>query len=243
MKAFILAAGHGTRLRPLTDSIPKCLVPIRGVPLLEIWLDLCRTSGIDEVLVNVHSHAEQVSRFLTSHDRPPFVTVVQEPTLLGSAGTLIANQAWVQGESFFWVFYGDVLTNMDLTPMLRLHLARKPVATLGIYHVQDPSRCGVVELDEDGTVNRFVEKPTNPPSKLAFAGVMLGSQAMLEVVSDDRPADIGFDVLPQLARRAVAYPIDDYLMDIGTIENYEQAQKTWPGLKGMSPPHVQRNRI
>src|ERR1700752_5235488 len=95
MKAFLLAAGHGTRLRPLTETTPKCLLPIRGVPMLRIWLDLFRLHGIDEVLVNIHSHAHIVRAYLQSQDTDITVEVSEEPELLGSAGTLWANRAWI----------------------------------------------------------------------------------------------------------------------------------------------------
>src|SRR5437868_15251515 len=89
LKAFLLAAGHGTRLRPLTDGIPKCLVPIRGVPMLQIWLELCHLYGIDRVLINLHAHADQVRAFLRHRHYGPPVEVVEEPELLGRAGTLL----------------------------------------------------------------------------------------------------------------------------------------------------------
>ena len=87
MKAFLLAGGHGVRLRPITDTIPKCLVPIQGVPLLSIWLQLCKRIGIDEVLINVHAHAKTVCEFLERDSHRIAVRVVAELQLLGSAGT------------------------------------------------------------------------------------------------------------------------------------------------------------
>src|ERR1700691_1289584 len=101
MKAFLLAAGHGTRLRPLTDNLPKCLLPIKGTPLLAIWLEQCRRFGINEVLVNIHSLAAQVRDFLEQNRNGVQVHVVEEPALLGSAGTLRANANWVAGEDLF----------------------------------------------------------------------------------------------------------------------------------------------
>src|SRR5260370_17833066 len=92
MKAFLLAGGHGTRLKPLTDGIPKCLLPIRGIPMLQIWFDLCRRYGIDEVLINLHSHAEAVRKFIEKNRNSLNVHLFEEQILLGSSGTLLANR-------------------------------------------------------------------------------------------------------------------------------------------------------
>lgn len=229
MKAFILAAGEGTRLKPLTDFIPKCLVPIRGVPLLAIWLRLCQQAGISEVLINLHAHAEVVRHFLHSSDHSLRISIVDEPSLLGSAGTLRANRSWVADEDFFWVFYADVLNRADLTGMARLHRERNPAVTLGVYEVPDPRRCGIVSIRTDGVVEQFIEKPQKPVGNLAFSGLMIGTGAFLDAIPAAVPVDIGFHVLPKLIGNMVAYPIKDYLIDIGTMENYQKAQHSWPG--------------
>jgi mannose-1-phosphate guanylyltransferase len=228
LKAFLLAAGHGTRLRPLTDKIPKCLLPIRGIPMLQIWLEACSYFGIEEVLINIHAHAEAVHEFLRKHPHSSKVRVVEEKELLGSAGTLLKNREWVGSEDFFWVFYADVLNQVDFSAMLRVHQARRPAATLGASCVPDPSRCGILDILEDGTVVDFVEKPVYPRGNFAFSGLLLGTQSLLDAIPLKQPADLGFDVLPRLVGKMVAYPISTYLLDIGTMENYEMAQSTWP---------------
>jgi mannose-1-phosphate guanylyltransferase len=230
VKAFLLAAGNGTRLRPLTDNVAKCMVLVRGVPLLEIWLQICRRFGIDEVLVNLHAHPESVRQYLRQHVNGIRVQVAEESELLGSAGTLLANRAWVANEECFWVFYADVLNRANLGEMMKLHRHRKPVTTLGVYRVSDPKRCGIVTVGEDGMISEFVEKPANPASNLAFSGLMIGSPELMEIIPEQLPADIGFHVLPKLGGRMLAFPINDYLIDVGTMENYLTAQATWPGL-------------
>ncbi len=230
MKAFILAAGNGTRLRPLTDSVPKCLLPIQGVPLLEIWLNNCKAAGITEVLVNAHAHAEAVKQFAATQKSGVRVSIVEEAQLLGSAGTLAENRAFVGGEEAFFVLYGDVLTNVDLRRMLGFHRQKNLAATLGVYQVPDPTRCGVVIMDEHDVIQEFVEKPERPVSNLAFSGVMIAGQDVLDFLPDRRPADLGFDMLPKLAGKMVGYRISEYLIDIGTLDNYQNAQQSWPGL-------------
>jgi|ERR1043166_3541107 mannose-1-phosphate guanylyltransferase len=230
MKAFILAAGEGTRLRPLTESVPKCLLPIQGVPLLEIWLNSCKAAGITDVLVNAHAHAEAVKQFAATQKSGVRARIVEEPQLLGSAGTLAENRAFAGGEEAFFVLYGDVLTSTDLRRMLEYHRQKKFSATLGVYPVPDPTRCGVVTMDENDVIQKFVEKPKHPESSWAFSGVMIAGQEIFDFVPGRRPADIGFDVLPQMAGRMTGYRISEYLIDIGTPENYQAAQRSWPGL-------------
>jgi len=229
-KAFLLAAGHGTRLRPLTDKTPKCLLPVGGVPMLTIWLDRCARFGIEEVLINLHSHADLVREFLAHKNTSGVrVQVSDEPVLLGSAGTIQANREWVASEKTFWIFYADVLTDVDLNGIVERHLALSPVATIGVYRVPDPSRCGIVQVNRDGWITEFREKPQMPVGNLAFSGLLLAAREFLNVVPGQVPSDIGFDVLPRLVGRMAAYEITDYIIDIGTMENYGSAQRNWPG--------------
>ena len=231
MKAFLLAAGHGTRLRPLTNHAPKCLVPIQGTPRLSIWLDICHLHGIDEVLLNLHSHPEAVRKFLATARTDVRVRLFEEPTLLGSAGTLLANRAWIESESSFWVFYADVLTTANLTALARFHQEHHGVATLGVGPVPDPTRSGIVSVGEGGIVRHFIEKPACPPSNLAFGGIILARPDLIMNIPQRTPADLGRDVLPRLSNRMFAFPISEYHLDVGTLASYEAAQAGWPGLK------------
>ena len=114
MKAFLLAAGLGTRLRPITDTTPKCMLDIGGRPLLDIWLDAFECAGVDEVLVNLHHLPDVVRRHLAARTGLPIVRTVFEPELLGSAGTLLANREWIAGEEAFLACYADNLTDFDV---------------------------------------------------------------------------------------------------------------------------------
>lgn len=228
MKAFLLAGGHGIRLRPLTNSLPKCLVPIRGKPLLDIWLDLCARSGITEVLINLHAHAQTIEEHINRIHCPLKVLVIHEQQLLGSAGTLDANRDWIGSDRAFWILYSDVLTNFDLRRMSDFHLHHNYTATLGLYQVPEPSRCGVAITDSRGVVTEFEEKPANPRSNWVFSGLMVAGLELFDSIPSTVPADIGFHVLPRLVSKMLAYPIHEYLLDIGTMPNYQRAQLTWP---------------
>jgi mannose-1-phosphate guanylyltransferase len=230
MKAFLLAAGNGTRLRPLTNSVPKCLLPIRGVPLLEIWLNNCKAAGITDVLVNTHAHAETVRKFAAEQKTGVRIRIVEEPELLGSAGTLAKNREFASGEEPFVVLYADVLTNLNLRRMLDFHQQKRLPATLGIHQVPDPTRCGIITMDKNAVIQEFAEKPLQPVSNWAFAGVMIAGAELFNFIPDHRPADLGFDVLPKMIGKMAAYRSSEYLLDIGTIANYQNAQQSWPGL-------------
>ncbi len=234
MKAFLLAAGAGSRLRPLTDAVPKCLVPICGTPLLGIWFEWCAMHGIDDVLVNTHAHSERVREFVDACQGRVRVTLTHEPELLGSAGTLHVNRQFVAGEEEFAVLYADVLTNCRFNLLLDFHRARHAFVTLGTYRVPSPTECGIISTDSTGKVTEFAEKPHHPKSEMAFSGILIGSPALLEHVPGRVPADLGYDILPNLAGEMFAFPIADYVLDIGTMAKYEQAQRDWPGL------HVRR---
>ena len=229
MKAFLLAGGHGTRLRPLTDRTPKCLLPIQGTPMLHIWFEICRQYGIDEVLINIHSHGDAVRSFIRDCKGGLQVRLFEETALLGSAGTVLANREWVNTEPFFWVFYADVLTTTHLDQMQIFHSDRGQIVTIGVSEVPDPSRCGIVQVDGNDIVRDFEEKPKLPRGNLAFSGLMLATPALLDEIPNTNPVDLGFHILPKVVNRMAAYRISDYLIDIGTLETYQAAQKQWPG--------------
>jgi mannose-1-phosphate guanylyltransferase len=227
MKAFLLAAGVGSRLRPITDTIPKCMLTIDGRPLLDIWLDAFDRAGVDEVLVNLHHLPDVVRGHLAERPGPPAVRTFFEPELLGSAGTLAANRAWVSGEEMFLTCYADNLTDFDLRSLVQAHQEHGTVATLTVFRSERPSAGGVVELDGSGTVIGFAEKPSHPVSDLVNAGMYAFHPDVLDEIDASPPRDIGYDLLPRLVGRARAIPVEGYLRDVGTIEAYQRAEQEW----------------
>ena len=270
MKAFLLSAGLGTRLRPLTNDLPKCLLPICGKPLLEIWLELLSKHGVMDVLVNTHWRREKVESYIKDRSRKsevgsqkgkskgqrsevrerqrsevrsqkseergkikekPKIRLFYEPQLLGSAGTVLANREWVADGQPFFILYGDNLTNVDLGRMYEFHLGHGLPFTLGVFKVDEPERCGIAEVDEDGVVTGFAEKPEEPKSDLAAAGIYVADERIFEFFPEDAesrmPLDLGFDVIPRLVGRMKAYFIEEFLVDIGTVDSYEKAQEMY----------------
>ena len=219
MKAFLLAAGLGTRMGDLTRTTPKCLLPVAGRPLLGRWFDQLVRFGVDSVLVNTHYLADQVQDFVEKDPPPLVVELAHEPELLGSAGTLAANRDFARGEDAFLVVYADNASRVDLGALVDAH-RRVDAATLGLFRVPDPETRGIVELDADGVVVDFVEKPERPRSDLAWAGLLVGTPALLDVLPERGPGDLGHDVLPKLLGRMRGVEIDGYHRDVGTPESY-----------------------
>ena len=228
MKAFLLAAGLGSRLRPITDVTPKCMLIIDDRPLLDIWLDAFDRAGVDEVLVNLHHLPHVVSRHIAARCGPPAVRTFFEPELLGSAGTLIANRRWVEGEELFLACYADNLTDFDLQELVDAHRGYDTVATLTVFHSERPSAGGVVELDAGGRVVGFAEKPSQPASDLTNAGMYAFRPAVLDELDGMPPHDIGYDLLPRLVGRACAVLVEGYFRDVGTVDAYRRAREEWP---------------
>jgi mannose-1-phosphate guanylyltransferase len=227
VKAFLLAAGVGSRLRPITDTTPKCMLPVGGRPLLEIWLDAFDQAGVDEVLVNLHHLPDVVRSYLAGRTGRPRVRTTYEPELLGSAGTLAANRKWVAGEDFFLACNADNLTDFDLRSLIKVQREYGATATLGVFRSPNPSAGGVVEADEGGTVTGFTEKPGNPVSDLVNAGLYAFRPSLLDEIGQP-PKDIGYDLLPGLVGRARVVLVDGYFRDIGTPDAYRLACEEWP---------------
>ena len=239
MKAFLMAAGRGTRLRPYTDSRPKCLMPIQDRTLLEIWIDLFKTHGVDSVLINTHHLAAQVENAARALSVAKGVDIktVFEPKLLGSGGTLLANADFVDNGEDFLIAYADNLTDVDLSAMVAFHQNQKAggkILTMGLFRTETPEACGIATLDAAGTITGFEEKPENPQSNLANAGIYVATYNVLEACRNIRQEnpdpvfDFGYHVLPGLAGKMGGYEIKAYLMDIGTVKSYQEALESWP---------------
>jgi mannose-1-phosphate guanylyltransferase len=227
VKAFLLAGGLGERLRPLTLSLPKCLVPINGVALLDIWLDLCAVHGVTEVLLNVSQHPDLVRAHLARRRRDPVVHLVVEAAPIGSASTVSAHRDFVALEEDFWILYADTLSNVDLTAMRTAHRRHEGMATLGLFRAPVPTAVGIVDMTPDGRIVRFTEKPAHPTSDLANAGICLARAALMNAIPTTPMVDFGHHVFPPLAGHLYGHVIDQFVLDIGTPAALEAAQTAW----------------
>jgi mannose-1-phosphate guanylyltransferase len=225
MRAVLLAAGLGTRLAPLTHSIPKILAPLGGRPLLEHQLAYLEQSGVTEIAVNVHHHAGEVIRFLDSYATSLAVRVSHEPRLLGTAGALLPLRDFLTEP--FLVLYGDVVTDADLGDLMERHLRLGGVATLAYYRSTETAGKGLLSLASDGRVTSFAEKPEWSRGSCVSAGLYALSPEALEFVRPGRP-DFGHDVWPAVlaaGARVYGYELHGYVRDVGSAEALEAANR------------------
>lgn len=198
-KAMLLAAGYGERLRPLTESLPKCMVPIEGRPLLEYTVGWLRRLGVEDVIVNLHHAGERiVQTFGDGRAWGIHMTYSKEAEILGTAGGVRHAASFFSGPFFVW--YADNLGTVRLDRMWDLHTAHSATATVALHRREDTSQSGVAQIDDDGRILRFVEKPSpgTEPSRWVSAGVMILEERVIDFIPPGDAPDLGRDILPQL---------------------------------------------
>ena len=228
MRALLLAAGFGTRLRPLTDSMPKCLVPIHSEPLLSIWLAQLRQAGMVHCLVNTHYLAGQVEAFVANSPMRDGVTLVHEPQLHGTAGTLVKNLAFFQGEDGMLI-HADNYCRADLSAFVRAHRGR-PMGcemTMMTFRTENPQSCGIVAVNRHGVVTDFHEKVAQPPGNLANGAVYVLSAKLLDTFGTAfcDAKDFSTEVIPRLIGQIYTFEVSVPFLDIGTPEAYRRANE------------------
>jgi NDP-sugar pyrophosphorylase family protein len=228
VKALILAAGLGTRLGMLTRDQPKPMLHLAGRPLLEHTIALLHAHGVRDVAINLHFYPDIIRAYFG--DGSAFgvrLVYSEERLLLGTAGAAKRLQAFLNEP--FYVMYGDVLTDIDLSELADWHCSVDADLTMALYRVEDPTRAGIVEVDGDGRVVRFVEKPRPAAvfSDLANSGILIVQPRVLDGLPTGAPLDFGQHVIPRLIR--AGRPVygrlaSGYIVDIGSPERYVQAE-------------------
>jgi NDP-sugar pyrophosphorylase family protein len=232
VKAFILAAGLGTRLRSLGLDVPKVMVPIGGKPLLQHYLELLSRQGILDVIVNLHYLPEKITEHFGDGSRFGVnITYSHEPQLLGTAGAVKKMEAQLRDGPFV-LFYGDNLIRLELPVLLAFHQARQGLATIALWESPEPWTGGVVETEADGRVRRFVEKPDRKDisTNLINAGIYVLEPAILDAIPAGQFYDFGKDLFPKLlaeGKPLYAMKPNAYVQDIGTPERLAKAQRDY----------------
>lgn len=233
MKAFLLAAGYGTRLKPLTDTLPKCLIPINGQPLLDIWLNLLENEGVTDVLINTHYLADKVKDFVKARKNKIEIVLSYEESLLGSGGTILKNKEFVKENENFFILYADNLTNVSLIDLVDFHRSKDSIFTTYVYETEVPKQKGIFTANlNSGKVLNFEEKPAEPKSNIANAGIgILNYRIFNYLDGNNEVIDFGKDIMPKIIDNMYVRLTDEFIKDIGTFKDYLSAQEEWKTLK------------
>ena len=229
MKAVIMAGGEGTRLRPLTSNHPKPMIPIANRPMMEHIVQLLQRHGFDEIVVTVAFLANAIRNYFG--DGSEFgvrMVYATEETPLGTAGSV--RNAMDELDERFLVISGDVLTDIDLSQIVRFHEERGAMATIGLTAVENPLEFGIVITNEDGTIERFLEKPGwgQVFSDTVNNGIFVLEPEIFDFIPAGRPVDFSSEVFPKLLdqrKPLYGFVCDGYWEDVGTLEAYVSAHK------------------
>jgi mannose-1-phosphate guanylyltransferase/phosphomannomutase len=229
MKAVIMAGGEGTRLRPLTSNAPKPMLPLANRPMMEHILTLLKQHGFEEVVVTVAFMARAIRTYFG--DGSEFglkISYCTEDTPLGTAGSV--RNAMDQLDSRFLVISGDVLTDVDLSAIVADHERNQALATIGLVRVENPLEFGIVITREDGSIERFLEKPTwgQVFSDTINTGIFVLEPEIFDYIEPDQSVDFSSEVFPKLladGRRLFGSVAEGYWEDVGTLDAYVRAHK------------------
>ena len=229
IRALILSAGFGTRLRPLTNKIPKCLVKINGEPLLAHWLKTLESINCEATLINTHYLADKVERFISSYlTKTMRIESVYERELLGTLGTLLKNKSWFVNKTGLLI-HGDNITNANFREFIQAHSKRPKecILTMMTFETATPKSCGIVETDKNGIMINFHEKVKNPPSNIANGAIYLFDYSFLEWLEKKqiKGNDISYDLLPLLKNKIQTWHTKEVFLDIGTPNSLKKARE------------------
>jgi mannose-1-phosphate guanylyltransferase/phosphomannomutase len=229
VKAVIMAGGEGTRLRPLTSNAPKPLLPLANRPMMEHVINLLKKHGFDDIVVTVAYRANAIRTYFS--DGSEFgvrIVYAAEETPLGTAGSV--RNAMAQLDDTFLVISGDVVTDMDLGAIVEFHRDKAALATIGLKSMENPLEFGIVITREDGSIERFHEKPTWSQvfSDTINTGVYVLEPQIFDFIEGGQSSDFSSDVFPALleaGKPLFGYVTDGYWEDVGTIEAYVRAHQ------------------
>ena len=229
LKTLLLSAGLGTRLRPITNKIPKCLVEINKKPLLHLWLEKLENLKCDSVLINTHYLPLEVNKSIHNWEGNNCkIYTTYEKDLLGTAGTLINNIDFFENSKGL-IIHADNVTDDDLKAFLEKHEKRPPNTILSMltFETDNPKSCGIVEIDKHKVVQNFYEKVENPPSNLANGAIYAFEEEFTNYLKKitSKCVDISEDLIPTLNGRIFTIKTNANFLDIGTPINLKKAQK------------------
>jgi mannose-1-phosphate guanylyltransferase len=227
VQALVLAGGEGTRLRPLTNTVPKPVLPLVNRPFLTYMIEWLAAHGFTEVVMSCSFMAGDIRRVLGDREwKGTRLHYVEEPEPRGTAGAVKFAEAVL--DERFAVLNGDILTDFDISALWRAHSELGAQATITLMEVDDPSAYGLVLRDANDAVTDFIEKPDRVPPGGAFvnAGAYVLEHEVLDLMANDRPVSFEREVFPALVGNGLyGFPTEGYWLDIGTPERYLEATR------------------
>lgn len=219
MKAVIMAGGFGSRLKPLTNDLPKPMVPIINKPIIHYIVELLKSYGINDIAMTLGYKPERIMDYFG--DGSEFCCNIEyfvEKIPLGTAGSVKNTQKFIGNENFV-VISGDAFTNIDLNEMYELHVASNQLATIAVKEVGDPSGFGVVKYSKDCIIRGFIEKPVFSIEKTVNTGIYIFKPEIFDYIPPAK-YDFGKELFPRLIGKMTAYKTNAYWSDIGTLSSY-----------------------
>ena len=231
LRALLLSAGFGTRLRPITSSIPKCLVQVGGQPILGIWINKLEELGCEKILINTHYLNKVVEQYVHNYPRKNTdILTVYEEKLLGTAGTLLFNKNFFKNSRILMI-HADNVTDADLSLILAAHKKRPKecLITMLTFNTMDPQSCGIVHTDKNGVVKNFYEKKQGNYGFKANGALYIFDYELIDYLEEKNMEfyDFSKDVIPTILGKIYTWHTDANYFDIGTQKSLEKANKIW----------------
>lgn len=241
MKAIILAAGFGTRLKPLTSHLPKPMLPIAGKPIIQHNIEWLRKNGIKDIAVNLHHLPKKIKEFLGSGSKfNVHITYSYEKDILGTAGG-VKNLGHFAKSSAFLVYYGDNITNLNIKKLISFHNKKKGIASICLHTIKEDElkEASIIELEKDSRILRFIEKPDartiqslmkkqKLKNYFSNAGIYILEPSILKSVPKGKFSDFARDVFPRLikeGKKIYGYPLKGcFWAELGTLEKYAKVK-------------------
>ncbi|MGB9856657.1 MAG: sugar phosphate nucleotidyltransferase [Dictyoglomaceae bacterium] len=229
MKALILAGGKGVRLLPLTKILPKPMLPIANRPFLHYIIDLLKHYGIKEIVLSLGYKSEEIKKYFEDGEKFGVkIYYVEESFPLGTAGAIKNAESFF--EDTFLIFNGDIMTDINLEHLINFHKNKKPLVTIALTKVDDPSSYGVIELDNEGKIKKFIEKPKKEeaPTNFINAGIYVFEKEIFNFIPSGREVSLEREIYPLLLKENIpmyGFEYKGYWLDIGNLQKYLKANK------------------
>ena len=229
MQAIIIAGGEGRRMLPLTEEIPKLLLPFNGIPLIEYLIRLLKNYGIKDIIICTGYLSNKVNEYLLDKNYGINIRISVENKPLGTAGALNLIKDHLEEE--FFILFGDIYAEIDLEEMLKFHEQKNADATLVIHESNHPWDSTIISVDNDSKITNFLEKPNEEWIKygnLTSTSIYLVKKDIINFIETDKKLDLSKDIFPLMLKnnkKLYGYKTGEYVKDTGTLERHEEVER------------------